>query len=125
MKKLIGTLIAVAALNANAQTTLICSGTALVRDDAGRINDVQVTRQVVLNEANQSGHYISGASRKEFKSLEFSDEFVTGQVSGGLRAIGQTLTVTLDRYSGVMVVDIPLGQDLTLGCQAASTERLF
>ena len=125
MKKLIGTLIAVAALNANAQTTLICSGTALVRDDAGRINDVQVTRQVVFNEANQSGHYSSGGSRKEFKSLEFSDQFVTGQVSGGLRAIGQTLTVTLDRYSGVMVVDIPLGQDLTLGCQAASTERLF
>ena len=135
MKKLIA--VASFLLAANSQAGAIhlvcegdvtkCSGTGYERDCRAE----NALRELRLSEEEGTMHYLKPAETVfgrakwvEAKNVNFSDDKISGEVKGGLSLLGASMTLSIDRYTGVMTDDTWQGED-RWACRAVATERAF
>lgn len=88
-------------------------------------------RELRLSEDEGTMHYLKPAETVfgrakwvEAKNVNFSDDKISGEVKGGLSLLGASMTLSIDRYTGVMTDDTWQGED-RWACRAVATERAF
>ena len=108
------------------EVQLVCVGTDTVQGQDGSYTEVELTRQVRINEEAGTMSFTDyGGDYDKARDVEFSDQYVTGKLKGDWRRWGQTAELELDRYSGVLKVKGKLFGRNTLQCKRVAQEKLF
>lgn len=135
MKKLIAVASFLLAANSQAGAIhLICEGDVTKCTGTGYERDCRAQRalrELRLREDEGTMHYLkppeTGFGRAkwvEAKNVNFSDDQISGEVKGGVSLLGASMTLRIDRYSGVMTYDHWRGED-RWARRAVATERAF
>ena len=123
MKKYLMIILALASFEATAgEVQLFCEGFG------GWDGDEFVTGNVILNEDAVEMKYARYSCKKykEVKNVEFSEEYVTGSISGDFSSKFLPIKIELNRYTGVVTTKAPgIEPRDTLQCKKTAREKLF
>ena len=123
MKKYLMIILALAPFDASAgEVQLFCEGYG------GWDGNEFVTGSVILNEEAEEMQYarFSTQKYKEVKKVKFSDEYITGSISGDQYSNFLPIKIELNRYTGVVTTKPPLNSPrATLQCKKVLREKLF
>ena len=107
---------------------LVCSGTdtQCSADDVMRCDTINISGEMKFDEAAGTMHYkrFEGDFKKA-KDVKFSDSEIRGKVRGDIRSIGQSIEITLNRYTGIVTTELSIAGSSQLQCERVSQERLF
>lgn len=123
MKKYLMTILALASFGAAAgEVQLSCEG--VVRDSYG---NKYVTGNMILDEEAGEMQYARRGSQKYKKAsgVVYTDEYVSGTISGDFRSTMSPIKIQLNRYTGIVTTNPVLGATATLQCEKVSREKLF
>tara|TARA_Y100000385_G_C12842621_1_gene529478 strand:- start:398 stop:769 length:372 start_codon:yes stop_codon:yes gene_type:complete len=123
MKKYLMIILALASFEATAgDVRLFCEGFG------GWNGDEFVTGNVILNEDAGEMKYarFSNQKYKEVKKVKFSEEYVSGSISGDMDSKFLPIKIELNRYTGVVTTKAPGVEPRdTLQCKKTAREKLF
>ena len=123
MKKYLVIILALASFEATAgEIQLFCEGFG------GFDGDEFITGNVILNEDAGEMKYARFSSQKykEVKKVKFTEEYVTGSISGDYYSKFLPIKIELNRYTGVVTTKPPGFEHRdTLQCKKTAREKLF
>ena len=105
---------------------LMCSGEHTNYSEESGYTTMTIRREVKFDEDDQtlSWKHAPNSSWKSGKDVQISEERIVATVKPGFAALGQTIEVSIDRYTGLARLDMVIDQ--TLQCKPLSrTERAF
>ena len=103
-----------------------CSGDAWNDDAPRRCDTINISGEMKFDEAAGTMHYkrFEGDFKKA-KDVKFSDSEISGKVRGDIRSIGQSIQITLNRYTGIVTTELSIAGASQLRCERVAQERLF
>ena len=105
---------------------LWCEGTVPVCDEFGGCDSVEFAREIIFNESEKTFSYLINGKASKVERVDFSEASITGELKGDWRYLGKDIEFELNRYTGVLNVDPPLGRGWQLGCKKLEKqEKLF
>ena len=128
MRLLLGLLVFTSLSVWGEEVHLVCSGTdtQCSADDVMRCDTINISGEIKFDEAAGTMHYkrFEGDFKKA-KGVKFSDSEISGKVRGDIRSIGQSIEITLNRYTGIVTTELSIAGSSQLQCERVSQERLF
>ena len=105
---------------------LLCSTEHTNYSEESGYTSMTIQREVKFDEDAQtlSWKHVPNSSWKSGKNVQISEELIVASVKPGFAALGQTIEVSIDRFTGLARLDMMVDQ--TLHCEPLSrTERAF